>query len=207
VLLPDGKFLIVAGHNAGRDMRIPQTYNPATGTFVSGTAWTEAYPEEKQRGYHNCALLLQDGRVLLASGRTHTTEPDQDYNSDEQATCRYYSPRYLDAQFEPRPSIADIRDGGESTGWLAYDQPRSIHFENGPIHRVVLMAPGANTHSFDQNQRCIILKDIPGGASTPVDVIGPQDAQVAPPGYYLLFILRQQGGELVPCVAWWVWVG
>jgi galactose oxidase len=207
-LLPDGKVLVATGHNKDRvDANTPQTYDPETGTFANGTPWVPAYDEERQRGYHSFSLLLPDASILVGGGRTHTTPgPAHEYFPDEQATCRVYFPKYLDPQFEPRPAITDIREGGKSTMWFAYDQTRFIDFENGPVHRIVLMAPGSMTHSFDQNQRCIVLKDMPDGEPSPVEVIGPRDAQVAPSGYYLLFILRRQGGELIPCVASWVWV-
>ena len=72
------------------------------------------------------------------------------------------------------------------------------------MHRVTLLGLGAMTHCFDQNQRFIELF---AGESTggKVSLEGPIDASAAPPGDYLLFLLRRvHSGEStheVPSVA------
>jgi galactose oxidase len=79
-----------------------------------------------------------------------------------------------------------------------------IGIDGGPIHRVTLLALGSMTHSFDANQRCVVLFD--GEApEEEVSIVGPRDAHVAPPGDYLLFVLRRvetwSGDTFVPSVA------
>jgi hypothetical protein len=60
------------------------------------------------------------------------------------------------------------------------------------------------THSFDQSQRCVVLFDgeSRGDGAT---VTGPRDRFVAPPGDYMLFVLRRvdvgSDAVLVPSVA------
>jgi len=65
----------------------------------------------------------------------------------------------------------------------------------------VLMAPGATTHANDMHQRMVELQfsTTGNGISAHVPSTG-----VAPPGYYMLFILNAAG---VPSVASWVHVG
>ena len=67
-----------------------------------------------------------------------------------------------------------------------------VEYSNGPVHRVTLVALGAMTHCFDQNQRFVELFD---GESTEGElaVTGPADGFAAPPGDYLLFLLRRTG--------------
>jgi hypothetical protein len=87
---------------------------------------------------------------------------------------------------------------------IGYGERARIRVEGGPIHRVTLLALGSMTHAFDANQRCVVLFD--GEArDEEVSVVGPQDAHVAPPGDYMLFVLRKvgtSGGDtFVPSVA------
>ena len=63
------------------------------------------------------------------------------------------------------------------------------------------MAPGATTHGFDTNQRYVDLKVLDTIDGQGVDVAAPPSANVAPPGYYMLFLINKDG---VPSVADWV---
>ena len=63
------------------------------------------------------------------------------------------------------------------------------------------MAPSATTHGDDMNQREVALQvsnTVPGAG---INLVSPPNANVAPPGYYMLFLLNQQG---VPSVSKWV---
>ena len=64
------------------------------------------------------------------------------------------------------------------------------------IAMVSLVRLGAVTHSFDQDQRFLNL-DFQQGADS-VTVQAPANANLAPPGYYMLFIINTAG---VPSVA------
>jgi PKD repeat protein len=64
------------------------------------------------------------------------------------------------------------------------------------IKSVVLIRPGAPTHAFDMEQRMIELPyTLVGGQLT---ATAPPNGNIAPPGYYMLFILNTAG---VPSVA------
>ena len=59
------------------------------------------------------------------------------------------------------------------------------------------MALGSHTHSFDQNQRRVVIqyqKLEPGK----LEITAPEDAFVAPEGMYNLFLISDQG---VPSIA------
>jgi hypothetical protein len=67
--------------------------------------------------------------------------------------------------------------------------------------RAVLVAPGAPTHGLDMQQRHVelqVTRDLDGQG---LDVKAPPTGGVAPPGYYMLFILN---GDGVPSVAHWI---
>jgi hypothetical protein len=70
-----------------------------------------------------------------------------------------------------------------------------------PVDSAVLVAPGATTHGADYSQRMVRLRvrrAQPGG----IELVSPPKAAVAPPGYYMLFVLRRG----VPSIAKWVQV-
>ncbi|NIR37371.1 MAG: DUF1929 domain-containing protein, partial [Actinobacteria bacterium] len=70
---------------------------------------------------------------------------------------------------------------------VAYDSIFSIDTaEAASIDSVALMRPGAVTHNFDQNQRYIPLFFSRQGNR--LNVTSPVDGNMAPPGYYMLFI-------------------
>ena len=68
------------------------------------------------------------------------------------------------------------------------------------ISEVVLIRPGAVTHGWNQAQRfvgCVVI----GTGAGQVQTQAPPDGNVAPPGYYLLFVVD---GARVPSVGRWV---
>ncbi len=70
-----------------------------------------------------------------------------------------------------------------------------------PVDSAVLVAPGSTTHGDDSNQRLVKLA-VRGTHPNSIDVTAPPNGGVAPPGYYMLFVLHQG----VPSVAKWVHV-
>jgi hypothetical protein len=185
VVLPDGKVMLVSGYDATYanpyirnahylDLRPPASF--ATGAAASG----------ETRGYHNLALLLPDGRVLIAGGRSRgETGPE-----DEKPTFRYLLPPYL-ALGQSRPVIT------AAPATIGYGSGFTLGVSGGPVSEVVLMGLGSMTHAFDMNQRYIQLAAAPQGNAA-VQVTGPANVQTAPPGHYMLFVLNQ---NRIPSVA------
>ena len=64
----------------------------------------------------------------------------------------------------------------------------------------MLLAPSADTHAVDMNQRYVPLR-VTAQAGRPITVRTPANADIAPPGYYMLFVLDRSG---TPSVARWV---
>jgi hypothetical protein len=178
VVLPDSRTLIVNGHdmdNGGVSVQQAQYIDPADGfSLENGVAQSGV-----TRGYHSVALLLPDGRVLVAGGRDRDTK-----TSLEKPTFQIYSPDYLN---RTRPTIT----GAPTT--LGYGALFGIA-ATGPLPtEVMVLGLGSMTHSLDSNQRAIELPmgTIPGtdGAPTLVVAGSPADTHAAPPGYYLLVVL------------------
>jgi hypothetical protein len=199
-LLPDGNVLILNGEGMWDgggptvgDRKQPTIYQPATHTSRNLAPWSN---DPADRGYHNISLLLKDGRVLVGGGRTlfRSGNAEEFRIGCERPDLRIFSPPYL---FKgPRPKIAALDDG---TRVALGSRGFTFRFE-GPQPRakggVVLLALGAETHHFDQNQRFVDLEfELKGDQ---ILAKSPKDAWVAPEGEYLLFVVSEAG---VPSVA------
>src|SRR5205814_7209950 len=124
-----------------------------------------------------------DGRVLVAGG-----QGDRDHYSAE-----LYSPPYL---FKgARPTIANAPGVVGYGATFAVDTP-----DAAGVASVALVELGAVTHATDMDQRYVPL-EFARGAGT-LSVQGPPDANTAPPGYYMLFVVDGGGvpsvGRIVP---------
>ncbi len=189
-ILPSGRVLVVGGSTWDED---PDTkslnadlYNPATNTFSSAGA--NAFP----RLYHSGSLLLPDATVMLVGGNPT--------RGSYQQQIEIYSPAYLfNANGTPatRPTIDSVTPGA-----VAYGQVFQVATPNAAsIASAVLVRPGAQTHAFDMEQRLVGLNFTVGTGV--LNVTAPPNGNIAPPGYYMLFLLNAAG---VPSVARFVHV-
>jgi len=192
-LLPNGKVLVSGGSVTNED--VPSAVLPAEIYDPSTNAFTSASTMQFARLYHSNTLLLPDATVMAVGsnpvrGRA-TFEPH----------IEVYTPAYLfDSTGKPakRPVIASL-----ASPTIKYGVTFDINTpDSASIKSVVLVRPGSVTHSFDMDQRLIGLAFTvtPGALHATV----PANHDLAPPGYYLLFILNTQG---VPSVAKFVRLG
>jgi hypothetical protein len=189
VLLPDGSMVEVGGgigsvatapsplHAATPEQRQIELWDPDTGQWRLGPEQAES------RAYHSTALLLPDGRVFSAG---------DDWNGGIASdTAEIYEPPYLFKGARPTITSApsNIKVGANF----------GVQTLNTNITRAALIAPGSVTHAVDMNQRYLELPVTQRVGC--VDVGAPATANAAPPGYYMLFLVNDQG---VPSVAKWV---
>jgi hypothetical protein len=66
---------------------------------------------------------------------------------------------------------------------------------NDPIDKVVLIRPGSVTHHFDFEQRYVKLEILSNTLGPPASLTlqAPPNEQVAPTGYWMLFLVSQAG--------------
>jgi Concanavalin A-like lectin/glucanases superfamily/Domain of unknown function (DUF1929)/IPT/TIG domain len=208
-LLPDGNVLVtggtsLAGFNTPDDSTSSVTVHNAELWNPGTEQWTTlARSRGIPRIYHSTALLLPDGRVLSMGGNTLNRNPDT-------TTSEIYSPPYL---FKgARPTI---------TSPSATSPPASVFYgqsffvgtpDAAAISKVTMLRLSSVTHAFNMSQHIIEFQRTqgPSGPLTfsqttgGLNVVAPagaavaSPATVAPPGYYMLFILNGTG---VPSVA------
>ena len=188
-VLPDGKVLATGGQTStdGVDRRTgvlaAEMWNPDTNT------WTTMASNRRPRLYHSSAILLPDARVLLAGGGAFGT-------AHNEKSGEIYSPPYL---FKgPRPTITS----GPST--LNYGQQFTVDTPDAArIQSASLVRMGSVTHNLDMDQRFMNLPVTAGSGS--VQLGGPTNANVAPPGMYMVFLINDQGvpsvGKIVKVAA------
>lgn len=187
-LLPNGKVLVSAGSASDEDPTTAslkaELYDPQTNTFSSAGA--NAIP----RLYHNVQLLLPDGTVLLAGGN-----PQQGVYENR---IEIYKPVYL-FNSDGSPATRPVVSGAPAS--VTYGSSFSIQTTSTDITSIVLMKAGSVTHSFDMDQRFVGLTftAVSGGYSVNV----PNNSNLLPPGYYMLFVGNKVG---VPSVASFVQV-
>ena len=189
VILPNGKVIAVGGSLNDEDTNTASLnadlYDPASNTFSSAGA--NAYP----RLYHSVALLLPDGTVWLAGGNPTRGSYVQQ--------MEIYEPAYLfnpDGTSATRPSITNAPSAISYGNAFTVTTPDALN-----ISSVVLVRNGAVTHAFGMDQREVGLS-FTAGSST-LTVTSPPNSNIAPPGYYMLFLLNQAG---VPSMASFVQV-
>jgi len=187
-ILPNGKVVALGGSLNDEDTTTASLnadlYDPVGNTFSS--AGQNAFP----RLYHSNSLLLPDATVLFIGGNPARGTYEQH--------IEIYSPAYLfnpDGSLATRPSIT----GMPSTG-IGYGSAFQVQTPDAAnISSVVLMRAGAPTHAFDMEQRLVGLSFTAG--SGVLNVTAPPNGNIAPQGYYMLFLVNTAG---VPSVAQFV---
>jgi hypothetical protein len=195
VLLPDGSMVTVGGglgerpalgnYAAVRKDKRVELYDPGTDTWRLGPA------EQEFRTYHSTALLLPDGRVWSAGDDGNPLGPNGERSTSD--TAEIYSPPYLFAGSRPRIKQAPSQ--------LGYADTFQVRTRDASEQQAVLIAPGATTHAVDMNQRMVPLALDQVVAGVGPKLVSPPNPKVAPPGYYMLFVLNDSG---VPSKAAWV---
>jgi hypothetical protein len=211
VTLPTGQVLAFSGADRdevlgpGGGAPVPQAelYDPATKT------WRGLARSSKGRTYHNSAMLLPDGRVLVGGHAPINTGYAIPFN-DGRSTLGL-SDAFRDPSFEvftppnlyygPRPVITgyDASQDYGTTTTIELDDARDVA-------SVVLVRNPAVTHLVDGDQKVIELPVLRRENGS-VTVATPPSANVAPAGPYWLFVNKRTAKGLTPSVSRQVFVG
>jgi hypothetical protein len=202
VLLPDRTVFVSGGASRHEDtdigtipghepfaQRQAEIYDPATNT------WRLVASASVARMYHSVALLLPDGRVVTAGNNpsmSHQVGWNQDSDHEEMALEVYYPPYLFRGG---RPVIRNV-----STEWRYGEGVEVESPQAQSIKWASLIRSGVTTHSFDNSQRLVDLP-IEGRDDDGLSLRVPDNPNVAPPGWYMLFLTDHMG---VPSKAQWI---
>jgi galactose oxidase-like protein/hemolysin type calcium-binding protein len=199
-VLADGTVLATGGNSSGAPLvdldngvYPAELWSPATGQ------WQTLAAMQVTRQYHSTALLLPDARVLSSGGGICGTCDSVGYLAKN---AEVFSPPYLfkkdgSGELAPRPEITSAPDE------MTYNAPFAISTPNAAsINKVALVRLGAVTHSVNMEQRYVPLSFTADSGA--VNATAPANANLAPPGVYMLFVI---GADGVPSVSRMVRVG
>lgn len=182
-ILADGKILATGGtsspgfSNRTLGRKEAELWDPATGS------WKLMAAESVIRVYHGVSLLLPDGRVLSAGSGDGSNLP-------RETNGQIFSPPYLfDQNGNPavRPAITTV-----SATALHYGQSFTVTTPDAAtIVNVHLIRFSAVTHAFNQGQ--MLYRASFSASNGILNVTGPADGRLAPPGPYLLFLVNATG--------------
>lgn len=182
-MLPDGNVLATGGETDKDGGNIANAVYAAELWSPQSQSWLTMASMHTPREYHGTALLLPDGRVLVSGmGADFGNVPDQ-------LSAEFYSPPYLFKGNRPTITQAPTQTTYGSSFFVGTPDAANIT-------SVTLIRTGAVTHFFDENERYVPLTftQTAGGLT----VTGPANANIAPPGLYMLFIVNNVG---VPSIA------
>ena len=187
VLLPTGKVLALGGSATNETESTASLaadlFDPATQT------WSPAGTMSRARLYHSVALLMPDATVWVAGSNPFQGNWDN--------TMEIYRPAYLftaGGGAAPRPAITAAPSAVGYNSSFQVTTP-----DASSIASVALVRAGSATHSFDFEQRLVNLSFTAGSGT--LTLTSPPGSNIAPPGYYMLFLVNSAG---VPSVASWV---
>jgi galactose oxidase-like protein len=192
-VLPDGKVLIVGGESPEGfvpqySMRY-QLFDPSTGTVQALGETTVPLRD------HTTMILLPDASVVVGgSDRTNMLPEDlvpgaPEDNDSGVPVFSVYKPPYL---FNgPRPVI------NKAPREIEYGRQFEVKVSRvrGRVGSVALVMPSPQTHKWDWGNRFIKLwfEETNNHGSSSLRVSAPAHPGLALPGYYMLFVLNDEG--------------
>ncbi|MBW4621657.1 MAG: RICIN domain-containing protein [Cyanosarcina radialis HA8281-LM2] len=185
-VLADGTVLATGGlsSNAGlvdlnAGVYAAEVWNPATGQ------WRELASAQVTRQYHSVAMLLPDGRVMTGGGGICGDCQRLGYLRKD---IEVFSPPYLfrpdgSGQLATRPTISSAPTAVSYGQSFAISTPQAA-----TISKAALVRLGAPTHGQDMDQRYVPLSFTRGSGQ--LNITAPANANIAPPGFYMLFVIN-----------------
>ena len=190
-LITNGAFLGTAGFGLGTN---PNTnavlYDPSQPVNQRMTVMANS---SVYRLYHSESVLLDDGRVMVSGSDPEDPRYPQEYRME------VFLPPYLTSG-KPRPSYS-IASTARDWSYGSTYQITNVQTPNGGPASVTLLGAVASTHGNSMGQRTLIPAVSCSG--TTCSITAPPNVNVAPAGWFQLFVLDNG----IPSTASWVRIG
>jgi hypothetical protein len=201
VILPDGQILAVGG--ATRTSGNPATFLETAERFdpegpTAHGSWKAMHSRVVPAGealvtprlYHSVALLTPEGEVVLMGG-VYVELNQPPFFPETVHTAEVFRPTYC--HYTNRPSLANVPPeicypvGSEANTFC-------VQTNAAQLERACLIGVGSVTHHFDYGQRYVELMVRSTTCSEGnVEIFPPLNGAIAPPGYYMLFLVDWRG--------------
>ncbi|EFJ40873.1 glyoxal or galactose oxidase [Volvox carteri f. nagariensis] len=225
VLLPNGKVVVLNGAVKGL---AGDSASGGVAKANEPNLWPVLYDPDEPSGsrmrlmsrsmiprlYHSTVSLTTDGSLLVAG----CDRCDKYWYTTPGGISKSPSglPEYRIEVFRPpcwfnvtaKPQIISMDDATwdeyDSVNVMQYGEPfalqYSMFYANDTVTSAVLVSPSSTTHSTNMNQRVVGLEILSQDVDARRLVLnGPPDINIAPPGWYMLFLLN---GDVYGQSAW-----
>ncbi|KAF8696004.1 hypothetical protein HU200_036885 [Digitaria exilis] len=212
LILPSGDLLMLNGAARGcsgwgfarQPVLTPLLYSPRQ---PRGSRFRALAATAIARMYHATSAVLPDATVLVAGSNTNSAYNFTGVDFPTEVRVERFTPPYLSPERAAnRPAI---EAGTVPGGGMAYGSRFTFQFST-PAQavaeadiKVTMYAPPFTTHGYSMNQRLVVLSvadfDAHGNRYT-ITVDAPGKPEIAPPGYYLLYVMAKG----VPSKAAWM---
>ncbi|KAG9456157.1 hypothetical protein H6P81_000665 [Aristolochia fimbriata] len=211
LLLPNADVLIINGAkrgSAGWNFAVEPNFEPLVYRPMNprGSRFFPMSPSTIPRMYHSTSVVLPDGKILVAG-----SNPNDGYNftvefPTELRVEKFY-PHYLDPVLvDHRPVLMNADKSKE----LKYGDKGQVTITLKDTDltvancKVTMYTPPYTTHGYSQNQRMLVLRlkevELVGFNKYDIRFSTPPNSNIAPPGYYLLFVVNRG----IPSNGMWV---
>ena len=184
--MADGKVLITGGtsksgwNDPSGLIVIPEVWDPVTETVTQLASASGLY-----RGYHSTGMLLPDGRILVTGG---------DHDGGINLNAEIFTPGYLYARTARQRSDPQSRRRPTLSSWATRSLWKRRMRRTSPWPTGLSPVP-SRTHRIGPSDRNILDFEVVEGG---LNITLPSNENIAPIGYYMLFLVNDQG---VPSVA------
>jgi hypothetical protein len=187
LILPDGTIMVTSGaargesdhnHDPVREIELFDPLEPDPGK----KKWRVIGSIQKDRLYHCTAVLLPDGRVVVAGSIGHKWPPPPEAN---EKAIEIVEPPYMKIAGSSRPAVEGV------PAEILYDSNFEIKTatQADEVASIALLRLSSTTHNNNMDQRYIGLAVISRRGNNVLEIKSPKDSSFAPPGYYMLFLL------------------
>lgn len=198
--MPDGKIFIHGGidnrpnSSDSNAVMNAEIYDPGidwgSRSYTVSESWTMvSEASQVVRNYHSVLLLLPDGSIF--SGGSSKNGQSGNPSSAAEMRIEVYKPGYF-----ANPDRPEIDEAPKTLSYQSRNfSIRVSNVQANDISQVALIRAGSVTHAGDFDQRYVALNFTAEGTDI-LEVSYPNDPSVLPPGYYMLWIINNDG---LPC--------